>query len=156
MADAKIKLYPSNEIIFKINVDAGQAGPMGPEGPVGPTGPEGPVGPIGPQGDTGPIGPTPQLTVVDTITGAPDTSASVVLSGTAENPGLTFTIPTGRPFDIAARYESISDLTTNTNPNPSGYVPEEFDLAIIQSNVEDEDNARLYIFDNNPTPGKGG
>jgi hypothetical protein len=134
MADAKIKLYPLNEALFKINIDAGQVGP------------------------TGPIGLTPQLFVENTITGAPDTPASVSIdpNSTAENPGLIFTIPTGRPFDIAARYNSVSDLISNTNPNPSGYNKELFDLAIIQSNVENEDNARLYIFDNNPTPGKGG
>lgn len=132
MANGQANISPTNEVIISIKVESGQ------------------------KGERGLTGLTPQLTVIDTITGAPNTNADVVISGTAENPELTFTIPQGRPFDIAARYQSINDLTTNTNPIPSGYTPEEFDLAIIQSNVEDEDNARLYIFDNNPTPGKGG
>jgi hypothetical protein len=127
-----VNISPKNKLLISVKVESGARGP---------------------QGD---IGLTPQLTVLSTITGAPDTPANVVLGGTSENPTLTFTIPTGRPFDIAARYESISDLTTNTDPNPSGYTPELFDLAIIQSNVEDEDNARLYIYDENPTQGKGG
>jgi hypothetical protein len=110
----------------------------------------------GQKGERGFTGLTPQLTVANTITGEPNTTANVTIAGTAENPALTFTIPIGRPFDIAAKYSSISDLTSNTNPIPSGYNPELFDLAIIQSNVEDEDNARLYLYDENPAPGKGG
>jgi hypothetical protein len=125
MADAKIKLYPTNEILFKINVASGQTGP------------------------TGPIGLTPQLTVVDTITGAPNTDANVVLGGTAENPTLTFTIPQGRPFIVEVEYPTINDLENNTNPTPSSYEPNLFDLAIIVSDqgVEDLDNAKLFIRD---------
>ena len=122
----------SNRLLMKIKVETGARGPIGLTGL------------------------TPQLFVENTITGAPNTNASVSIAGTAENPGLTFTIPRGTPFDIAAKYESIADLVSNINPNPVGYEPTLFDLAIIQSNVEDEDNARLYIFDDNPAPGKGG
>lgn len=127
-----VNITPKNKLLISVKVESGARGPQGP------------------------IGVTPQLTVVDTITGAPNTSANVVLSGTAENPGLTFTIPRGTPFDIAAKYESIADLVSNINPNPEEYQPTLFDLAIIQSNVEDEDNARLYIFDDNDRVGKGG
>lgn len=137
MNKPKIQLFPTNQVLIKVDVDAGQVGPIGP------------------------IGLTPQLTVVDTITGAPNTNANVVISGTAANPGLTFTIPQGRPFTLAVKYGSIEDLVSNENPIlPAGvdppYVPTLFDLAIIQSNVEDEDNARLYIYDENPDPLKGG
>jgi hypothetical protein len=121
-----------NTLLIKIKVDTGARGPRGLTGL------------------------TPQLSVANTITGAPNTNAGVTIAGAAENPALTFTIPIGRPFDIAAKYSSISDLTSNTNPIPSSYDPELFDLAIIQSNVEDENNARLYIYDENPTQGKGG
>lgn len=127
-----VNIAPKNKLLISVKVESGARGPKGD------------------------LGTTPQLTVIDTITGAPNTSANVVLSGTAENPELTFTIPQGRPFDVAVRYGSIDDLVSNINPNPGGYEPTLFDLAIIQSNVEDEDNARLYIYDENPTPGKGG
>lgn len=131
MADVNIKLYPTNELQFNINIEAGQVGP------------------------TGPIGITPQLTVVNTITGAPNTNADVVLSGTAENPQLTFTIPQGRPFIVEVEYPSITDLENNTNSNPSPYTPTLFDLAIIVSNqgAEDPDNAKLYIRDGGPIGG---
>lgn len=104
----------------------------------------------------GPIGLTPDLTVASTITGAPNTNASVSIAGTAENPSLTFTVPRGAPFDIAVKYNSFEDLVSNTDPNPEGYEPLLFDLAIIQSDVEDEDNAKLYIYDDNDRVGKGG
>jgi hypothetical protein len=131
---ASVNITPKNQLLISVKIESGARGPKGD------------------------IGLTPQLNVINTITGAPDTPASVTIdsNSTAENPGLIFTIPTGRPFDIAARYNSVSDLISNTNPNPSGYEKELFDLAIIQSNVEDEDNARLYIYDENPTQGKGG
>lgn len=131
MADVNIKLYPTNELQFNINIESGQVGP------------------------TGPIGITPQLTVVNTITGAPNTNADVVLSGTAENPQLTFTIPQGRPFIVEVEYPSITDLENNTNSNPSPYTPTLFDLAIIVSNqgAEDPDNAKLYIRDGGPIGG---
>jgi hypothetical protein len=101
----------------------------------------------GQKGERGLIGLTPQLTVTNTITGAPNTNALVAISGTAENPGLTFTIPRGTPFEIAAEYPSVVDLTNGTNPIPVGYTPTLFDLAIITSTVEDPENARLYIYD---------
>ena len=107
-------------------------------------------------GQRGLTGLTPQLTLAATITGEPNTAANVTIAGTAENPELTFTIPRGAPLEIAATYASINDLVTNTNPSPSGYTPTLFDLAVIQSNTEDSDNARLYVYNENPTPGKGG
>jgi hypothetical protein len=129
MADAQIKLYPTNEALFKINVTAGQIGP---------------------------IGITPQLSVASTITGDPNTNASVTISGTAENPALSFVIPRGTPFDIAVEYPTVDDLVANTNSTPTSYTPTLFDLALIQSNVEDADNAKLYIFDGNQISGSGG
>jgi len=109
----------------------------------------------GAQGPRGLTGLTPQLSVANTITGEPNTNANVTIAGTAENPALTFTIPIGRPFEIAAEYPTVSDLENNTNPVPSGYIPENFDLAIITSDqgVEDPDNAKLYIYDSGPIGG---
>jgi len=109
----------------------------------------------GQKGERGLTGLTPQLTVVDTITGAPNTNANVSIAGTAENRELTFTIPQGRPFIVEVEYPTITDLENNTNPNPTVYTPNLFDLAIIVSDqgAEDPDNAKLYIFDNGPVGG---
>lgn len=96
-------------------------------------------------GARGPIGLTPELTIADTITGQAGTSANVSISGTA----LTFTIPQGNPFIIAAEYESVDDLSSNTPVViPSDYSPELFDFVIINTgSVEDVENAQLYIYD---------
>lgn len=128
---ANVKLYPTNETTYEININSGATGP---------------------KGDTGA---TPQLTVDNTITGAPYTNANVTIAGTAENPALTFTIPQGNPFVIAVEYPTINDLENNTNSTPSGYTPSNFDFAVITSDqgVEDVDNAKLYIYDNGPTGG---
>lgn len=128
---ADVKLYPTDSTEYKINISSGATGPKGD------------------------IGVTPNLTVDNTITGAPYTNANVSISGTAENPALTFTIPQGNPFVIAAEYPTITDLENNTNPTPSGYTPSNFDFAIITSatGVEDEDNAKLYIYDQGPIGG---
>jgi len=131
MANGQANVSPTNEVIISIKVESGQ------------------------KGERGLIGPTPQLTVSQTITGAPNTNADVTISGTPENPALTFTIPQGRPFIVEVEYPTINDLENNTNSTPIGYTPTLFDLAIIVSNqgVEDPDNAKLYIFDNGPIGG---
>lgn len=131
MANPKINLYPTNEVQFNINIAAGQAGPIGPTGL------------------------TPQITIDNTITGGPYTNAEVSISGTAENPALTFIIPQGNPFVIAVEYPTINDLENNTNSIPTSYVPSNFDFAIITSDqgVEDPDNAKLFIFDDGPFGG---
>ena len=127
MPDAKIKLFSTNELIFKINVESGQKGE---------------------------IGITPNITI-DAVSGPPNVEPTVVKTGTPTNPNFTFTIPQGKPFIIEVEYPTINDLENNTNSNPSEYEPELFDLAIITSNqgVEDPDNAKLYIFDNGPIGG---
>lgn len=60
---------------------------------------------------------------------------------------LSFSLPVGRPLDIDVTYPSIADMQANTNPTPSGYTPNVFDLAMIQSpeGAANEDNAKLYI-----------
>jgi hypothetical protein len=49
----------------------------------------------GDKGDTGQTGPATQLSVSGTTTGAAGTNASVIISGTAPNQSLAFTIPQG-------------------------------------------------------------
>ena len=82
------------------------------------------------------------INVNSTTTGAPGTNAAVTVTGTS----FDFTIPRGNPFEIAVEYPTIADMDANTNPTPSGYTPASFDLAIITSNVEDPDNAKLYMY----------
>lgn len=82
------------------------------------------------------------INVNSTTTGAPGTSASVTVTGTS----FDFTIPRGDPFEVMVEYPTIVDLIANTNATPSNYTPNAFDLAIITSNVEDPDNAQLYMY----------
>ena len=82
------------------------------------------------------------INVNSTTTGAPGTNAAVTVTGTS----FDFTIPRGDPFEIAVEYPTVADMDANTNPTPSGYTPTSFDLAIIASNVEDPDNAKLYMY----------
>jgi hypothetical protein len=91
------------------------------------------------------------ISVNSTTTGAPGTDASVTISGTA----FDFTIPRGEPFTIAAEYASVADLSSATpNVVPSDYEPVLFDLVIINTaSVEDEENARLYIYDGEGSEG---
>lgn len=129
---ANVKLYPTDSSTYEINVNSGATGP---------------------KGDTGA---TPQLTVDNTITGAPYTDANVTIGGPPENRALTFTIPQGNPFVIAAEYESVADLSLGQNANvtPSGYIPELFDFVIINTgSVENEENAQLYIYDGEGSKG---
>ena len=135
MNKPKIQLFPTNQVLMKVGVEAGQVGPIGP------------------------IGLTPEISVKDTITGGPEEFANVSLEFKNNNlqfPELTFTIPRGLPFVIAAEYSSVSDLLLNVNPTPEGYIPKLFDLAIVTTDVEDPENARLFIFDENQREGKGG
>lgn len=115
-------ISPKNRLLISVRVDSGSRGPIGLTGP------------------------TPQLSVANTITGAPYTEADVDITGTE----LTFTIPQGNPFVIAAEFESVQDLSLEENANvtPSDYSPELFDFVIINTgSVEDEENAKLYIYD---------
>ena len=86
-----------------------------------------------------------EISVNSTTTGAPGTEASVTVDGNS----FDFVIPRGQPFTISAEYASVADLSSETpSVIPEGYEPELFDLVIINTaSVEDEENARLYIYD---------
>ena len=100
----------------------GQKGDTGEQGPVGPMGPQGEVGPQGLQGVVGPMGPTgPQ--------GPMGPEGPVGPKGEQ-----------GAPFRIAKIYNSVSAMQTDSNSLNMG------DIVLINTdNVEDEDNAKLYI-----------
>ena len=85
------------------------------------------------------------ISVNSTTTGAPGTDAAVTVDGTS----FDFVIPRGEPFTIAAEYASVADLSSETpSVEPSDYEPSLFDLVLIDTgSIEDEENARLYIYD---------
>ncbi len=75
--------------------NVGQTGPQGPAGAQGVTGPTGPTGPTGATGATGPTGAADTLVIRNTITGDPETQASVTDMGDNNNHILDFVIPCG-------------------------------------------------------------
>ena len=85
------------------------------------------------------------ISVNSTTTGEPGTNAAVTVDGTS----FDFVIPRGEPFTIAAEYASVADLSSETpSVEPSDYEPSLFDLVLIDTgSIEDEENARLYIYD---------
>ena len=96
----------------------GLAGPPGPAGQPGPIGPSGPAGPIGPQGPTGPTGP-------QGLQGPPGPKGA-----------------DGTPMRIAKTYASVAAMKAGY---PTDTDVKLGDLVIIASNVNDEDNAKLYV-----------
>ena len=102
-------------------------GPQGETGPQGPKGEQGEVGPTGPKGDKGDKGDTgeqgPQGPKGDTGATGPQG-------------------PAGEPFTIAKTYESVEAM--NAGYATDGVKVGQF-VVIDTGNVEDEENARLYL-----------
>lgn len=96
----------------------GNTGLVGPTGPIGPTGKTGSVGPTGAQGDLGPTG-------------------SIGPIGKAGAVGPTGAV--GEPFAIYKTYATIAAMTTDYANVPIGK------FVMITSNIEDVDNAKLYV-----------
>lgn len=88
----------------------------GPKGDKGDTGPQGPKGERGPQGPQGVQGP----------------QGNVGPQGPQGVPG--------KPFGIKKAYNSVADMNANFSSDL-----DEGDFCIIASNVEDKDNADLYV-----------
>ena len=96
----------------------GQMGPMGPQGPQGEKGEKGDTGATGPQGPKGNTGATPDISIGTVATGAPGTQASATMTGTAEFPVLSLTIPRGDPGivdtdvrDLRVAYDWLFSIT---------------------------------------------
>ena len=96
----------------------GNTGLVGPTGPIGPTGKTGSVGPTGAQGDLGPTG-------------------SIGPTGKAGAVGPTGAV--GEPFAIYKTYTTIAAMITDYANVPIGK------FVMITSNIEDVDNAKLYV-----------
>ena len=114
-----VDLSTSPPITKKITINQLVAASVGATGPIGPTGPQGIVGATGPTGQQG-------------ATGAQGPTGTI---GPTGNTGLGFT--------IAKTYVSTATLFADTNP--TDIVAGQF--AIIDTgDVNDEDNARLYLW----------
>ena len=88
----------------------------GPKGDKGDQGPQGAPGERGPQGPQGVQGPQGNVGPQG-IQGVP-----------------------GKPFDIKKAYNSVADMNANFSSDL-----DEGDFCVIASNVEDKDNADLYV-----------
>ena len=91
----------------------------GPKGETGSVGPRGPIGPAGPAGSQGPAG----------IQGE---------RGPAGPQG-----PAGKGFNIDKTYSSVAEMNAHFADDIK-----EGDMAMIASNVDDPDNAKLFIRSN--------
>ena len=100
----------------------------GPKGDKGDTGPQGVPGERGPQGVPGERGPQ----------GVPGERGPQGVPGERGPQGIQG-VP-GKPFDIKKAYDSVSDMNANFSSDL-----DEGDFCIIASNVEDKDNADLYV-----------
>lgn len=129
-----------------IQGDIGPTGPTGPQGEIGPAGPQGNTGAKGDKGDQGDIGPTgPQ--------GAPGVDAvsnyeiwlGLGNTGTEQDYLNWLKGPKGDQgergigFSIYKIYISIEEMKADADNVPIG------SFVIISSNVEDEDNAKLFV-----------
>ena len=128
--------------------DKGDVGPQGPEGPKGETGntgpqgeqgiqgPQGEVGPQGPKGDkgdtgdTGPQGPQGEK-------GEKGDTGPQGIQGIQGPKG-----DKGDPFTISKTYSSVSAMNAGFSTDN---VPQGGFVLIDTGNVEDEDNAKLFV-----------
>ena len=101
--------------------DAGPVGPAGAKGEQGETGPTGPVGAKGERGEAGPAGPA-------------DAKGEQGIQGPKGEKG--------DPFAVAKTYPSVAAM--NAGFATDG-VKEGGFVVINTENVEDEDNAKLYV-----------
>lgn len=104
----------------------------------------------GDQGDKGDTGSAATVSVGSVTTSAAGGNAAVTNSGTSTAAVFNFTLPRGAqgpqgekgdPFTVKKTYASISAM----NADFSGSDTSEGDFVMITSNVEDEDNAKLYV-----------
>ena len=110
--------------------EKGETGAQGPQGEKGETGAQGPKGDPGQQGETGPTGPAgPAGEKGDQGERGPQG-----IQGPKGDPG--------QPFAIAKTYASISAM--NAGYATDGVAVGQF-VAIDTGDVEDEDNAKLFL-----------
>ena len=127
--------------------EKGDIGPQGPQGEKGDTGPQGPQGIQGEKGDTGDTGPQgPQGEKGDTGDTGPQGPQGIQgEKGDTGNTGPQG--PQGQkgdkgdPFTVRKTYASVADMEADF----SGSDTSEGDFVVIASDVEDEDNAKVFV-----------
>src|SRR5699024_8840224 len=118
------------------------------DGAQGDQGAEGPQGPAGADGAPGANGADATIEIGDGTTVDSKEQAAVKNVGTATAAILNFSIPKGEkgdkgdPFTIKKTYASVSAMNDDFS---NGEVPEGSFVMIDTGNVEDEDNAKLYV-----------
>ena len=118
----------TQEQLEAIRGPKGERGETGLQGQKGDTGEPGSIGPMGPQGEAGPQG-------IQGIQGVPGPQGPIGPEGPAGPKG-----DPGAPFRIAKIYNSVSAMQSDSTSLNMG------DIVLINTdNVEDEDNAKLYI-----------
>lgn len=133
----------------------GVPGPEGPQGEIGPEGPTGPAGPIGPQGIQGPRGDrgatfVPYVSDTGDISWTNDASLdnpeTINIKGPRGPQGPIGPVgpkgDQGESFSIAKTYPSVYEMQQDydtADVNIGGMV------IIATTNVDDEDNAKLYV-----------
>lgn len=86
-----------------------------------------------------------RIAMVSAITGESGTQASVQNIGTEQEANFVFTIPkgdTGEPFRLKKTYSSVEEM--NASFDTDGVLEGQF-VAIDTGNVNDEDNAKLFM-----------
>lgn len=86
-----------------------------------------------------------RITTVSAVTGGAGTQASVQNIGTEQEANFIFTIPkgdTGEPFQLKKTYSSIEEMNDSFATDE---VLEGQFVAIDTGNVNDEDNAKLFV-----------
>lgn len=112
-----------------------------PKGNTGATGAQGPQGDTGATGATGPqgaTGATPELTVGTVTTLPPSSSATVTITGTAEDPVLNFGIPKGDTGPGGGVDVDTAMSSTSTNPVENRVI-----YAALQGKVDTESGKGL-------------
>ena len=125
--------------VFDFYIPRGPKGDPGPEGPAGPQGPrglQGPKGDTGPQGVQGVQGPRGEQGERG-IQGPQGPQGEQGIQGEQGVQGIQG--PTGKDFSIYKTYASIAAMKADAANVPEG------DFVLITSDVEDPDNAKLYV-----------
>ena len=129
----------TNEAVFDFVIPKGEKGDKGDQGE---------QGPVGADGAPGADGADATIEIGDVTTVDSTEQAVVENVGTATAAILNFSIPKGEkgdkgdPFTIKKTYASVSAMNDDFS---NGEVPEGSFVMIDTGNVEDEDNAKLYV-----------
>lgn len=143
-----------NTSVLNFGIPQGIKGDKGDTGAKGSTGPQ---GVRGPRGETGAAGQNATVTIGNTTTGAPGSSAQVTNSGTENNAVLNFTIPRGNTgatgpantlsIGTVAKGDDASATITGTAPNQT------LNLVLPKGDKGDKGAVDIQVVDELPPTG---